>query len=341
MSDSPAALSPELCEVLIDVARDPRSTLLRTPSAAVECSPRDVPILSARTPGWTSAERHLLQAYREEVGLLLRNAIRTGILSSPRGSLLFFHASRRSDHEACETPDDISRSAWILARMRHSRELNFDESAWIAALAAGEETWLPRLSSVAASALRIQATDTTRVLTGAALILESKLSAAHRFLSGVTRGSGGAWIESMAWSNLGLVASLRSNRPCAMHAYAQASCLSPANEVFALNCLVQAILLADLPLARLAASRVDELVLESSPNLKRYEQQRRLSGFPVPSRTRKIARTIADSGDHAARAIANVLYRELGRVQELFAGGVAGLPADRRKRARRMLRLAT
>ena len=58
-----------------------------------------------------------------------------------------------------------------------------------------------------------------------------------------------------------------------MYAYSQASYLCPSSEIFAMNCLVQAILLADLPLARFAAARVDELVAEPGPNLDRYVQQ--------------------------------------------------------------------
>lgn len=64
---------PDLEQVLLDVARDPKAKLLRVPSSQdVVRVMRSEPI-GVHAPGLRVAERHLLQVYREELAILLRS----------------------------------------------------------------------------------------------------------------------------------------------------------------------------------------------------------------------------------------------------------------------------
>ncbi len=68
-------LEPEVEEILREVARRPGSALLRVPRKDVARTvlERDT-LLHARTAGLSSAERHLVQVYREELAFALRQA---------------------------------------------------------------------------------------------------------------------------------------------------------------------------------------------------------------------------------------------------------------------------
>ena len=66
---------PEVEELLRELAADPTSTLLRVPRKGIVPTLFDKhTMVSPRAAGLSSAERHLLQVYREDVALLLREA---------------------------------------------------------------------------------------------------------------------------------------------------------------------------------------------------------------------------------------------------------------------------
>jgi hypothetical protein len=61
-------LAPQVRELLLEIAKDPRSSLFQsTPREVVTAATLNVESVSAGTAGWTPAERHLIKAYREEL----------------------------------------------------------------------------------------------------------------------------------------------------------------------------------------------------------------------------------------------------------------------------------
>ena len=80
-------LDPEVRELLREIGSDPRSGLFRvTPREASIAATADIPSASAGTAGWTPAERHLLQVYREETAAALRGVYQEKVFSDPVAS---------------------------------------------------------------------------------------------------------------------------------------------------------------------------------------------------------------------------------------------------------------
>ena len=85
ISPADLGLDPEVEGILVDIARDKNSTLLRVPT-------RDLGAFAvsghvAGTTGLTSAERHLLQTHRVELARALRDICRSSLRSNPVATL--------------------------------------------------------------------------------------------------------------------------------------------------------------------------------------------------------------------------------------------------------------
>ena len=75
MSPSQQIFSPELEEILHDVARNPESVLLRAPRSKPTAKMFDaIGPAGSMAGGLSSAERELLRAHRDELASLLRDA---------------------------------------------------------------------------------------------------------------------------------------------------------------------------------------------------------------------------------------------------------------------------
>ncbi len=109
VSPDPDLFPPELEELVTEIARDPRSSFLRTerpPRPTALFDPPDP--LSPRTPGLTSAEREILTVYREELTALLLQRWLTEVTERPaKGSWIFAGSAADGRVSRAEPPHSV------------------------------------------------------------------------------------------------------------------------------------------------------------------------------------------------------------------------------------------
>lgn len=72
MKSDAILLSPEVADLVIRIAQRPDSTFLRVPAGSAGRALIQGPIIRERQPGLSSAERHLVAVYRDELAFALR-----------------------------------------------------------------------------------------------------------------------------------------------------------------------------------------------------------------------------------------------------------------------------
>lgn len=187
---SESRFDPEVLALLDEIASDPRASLLRMPARPLKnwiAGPEEV--LSPHASHLTRAERHLVQAYREEAASVLVEACirelsqsRVADSSTPPSPTLEARARRLVDHAGIDGPD-----LEPLERVASSK----------------------RVSSlvIAGAAMRLAPSDVARNCLGAALTLEGSPASARRVLGPVARDGATARQRAKALANLGMVCS--------------------------------------------------------------------------------------------------------------------------------------
>jgi hypothetical protein len=127
MSADPLILDPEFEALLREVAADPNSTLLRVarPKVVRGFFERE-DAASASETGLSAAERHLVQAHRNELAWLLRQAAFSKLLDGPVSKLCVSRHGPRGEDRSPSSQADLS------ARWRDGRSEPMDEPSTVA-----------------------------------------------------------------------------------------------------------------------------------------------------------------------------------------------------------------
>lgn len=274
MADWNPDLDPDLREVLLDVASDPRTTLFRvTPRDVAVGALDDVPSASAGTAGWTAGERELLTAYREHVGELLRVAFAVRLEMDEGAKDLVLNDSLHYDEH--KTRADVRRL------VRSSRSVSLGESVrtFLRTIAEEEPLRWPSLGELAHASLRLVDNDATRVAQAVDLVVrqryEEGLAVAHRAAGKGTR----RFVRACAWSIIGLAGSLRGKLEDAREGFGRAHRLAPYDVEFAANCYVNALDRGRREEVVVTAKALDELAGSSDRAVERFISMNRARGY--------------------------------------------------------------
>jgi len=200
MSSDTIQLNPEVRELLLDIAKDPRSSLFRTvPREVVTAATMDLPSLSAGTAGWTPAERHLLRGYREELAEALTGVYRR-LSETATGAVNFTTVNRPPHVNADRNTEVLSRSPFASSLDPGVREV-------VAHLAMGAGGTV-RLDTITNAISRLRNDHRSANLHGMALILEDKLPEAAHLLRAVYEQTPRDSVRYYAAINLSLALAL-------------------------------------------------------------------------------------------------------------------------------------
>jgi hypothetical protein len=186
MTDRDPWIDPEAEALLLEVARDPRSTLLKVerPRALSPVVASGGDLLVTHKTGLSSAERKLLDVYREEAAYLLRLGYwelwRQGGPAHSRG--LFFTAPEQAE-VSCELSDLELRIATCRDGLDgHESELGMIESALVVLRQGGGS-----LIDLAKLSLRLAPSISARTWIGTELSLAGDLDAAESAFEALAR----------------------------------------------------------------------------------------------------------------------------------------------------------
>jgi hypothetical protein len=201
MTQRTITLAPEVRELLFEIAKDPRSTLFgTTPSETVIAATMDLPSASAGTAGWTSAEGHLLSAYREELAIALGSVFHLLSVENP-GLVHFIEADGVVRSREREQAAALVRSPLLAG-------LDEELRSTVTQIAGGTQGKLA-LDKITNVICRLRNDHRSANLHGMALMLEGKLQDAADVLQRVLGEAPRPTVFYCAATNLGLVRTLR------------------------------------------------------------------------------------------------------------------------------------
>jgi hypothetical protein len=204
MSALPFTLDPEVEHILQEVARDPRSSLLRVerPKVIRGLLERE-PSVGVATAGLTSAERHLVQTRRSETAYALRVLCLHALQTDSRGEHVFSRQGVLDTSDLARKLSAFGRS-WNASEVEHVTDLGADADIVRRALAPVTTPSMPMLS-LCTVAMRLEPTDTVRIYAAQWLSLDSQHRGALGLFLNVmtqplTRG-----MSSLVEGNIGFV----------------------------------------------------------------------------------------------------------------------------------------
>lgn len=270
ISPADLGLDPEVEGILVDIARDKNSTLLRVPT-------RDLGAFAvsghvAGTTGLTSAERHLLQTHRVELARALRDICRSSLRSNPVATL---HLAEQVSLSA-SSPQLSPARAVAIARERIA-DLDEGQTQEVTSInrlletaTTTHDSEFTTIERLAAASIRLQPTDTARILVGIERTYRGLTRSSIAILSGVVAGSSTHTVKSYALSNLANALNESGQTEDALTAYLAAGELSDDRAIPALSSLLLAASLDDTRRGRRIASRVDWKFGPNHPAIDRF-----------------------------------------------------------------------
>lgn len=271
VNPEPPALEPELEALLREIARDPRSSLLRFPRPARPLDlARTWEAASRTSPGLTPAERHLLEVHRAETAQFLLDRWLHEVTARPR---VGFALSKGSDVEAVvgeESADrqmGVSRLASLLPEARaefaaESATLDFDKSLTsieLSGLVLAAERMLPSILSKTYIAYDQSLNTQPRAALGN---LRRLLEAERR-----------PGMRSHLWQAMGFVAGTTGDLALACMCYGRSIRMEETRLNPLAVWLVLCVQVGDRENALTAARRIDELVREDHPLLLDFREE--------------------------------------------------------------------
>jgi len=251
---------PEVEELLRELAADPTSTLLRVPRKGIVPTLFDKhTMVSPRAAGLSSAERHLLQVYREDVELLLRQAwILCSQQNEPFGPVMSWHLTVDSRHEPPAIGEWNRRAQRAL-----ERPLKGDgapEARELLSLCVRESPLsLPSQTQLAAAALRLVPTNQARIYIACDLQHSDRIETALRGFQDVLSRSS-AFHKSFCLQNMAAAYEELGDIQAASLYAAEASSLDESRPDPLMNWLYLSIQRRDREATLRASTRVDELL---------------------------------------------------------------------------------
>ena len=245
---STIVLPEEIRELLGEIARDPRSRLFRqTPHERVAAPLIGRESVSARTAGWKPAERHLIQAYRDELACALGAVFHHLSVTRPIAREVV-GAGRGCGREAIDRARRLEGSEYL-------SELDPDVRAAVEQITSGTDC---RLDLITNLIVRLRNDHRSANLHGYALLIEGDHAEARAVLGTVLDQSIRSEMRFLAAINCGLAAQL-DGAPLAEQLEFYMAALSERPEPEALaSVLVTSALLGRSDLADLAGRFLNE-----------------------------------------------------------------------------------
>lgn len=257
MSDPFETMDPNLKEVLLDIAKDERSTLFRVEPREIAVGVMDdVPSLSAGTAGWTPAERHLLQAYREDVALLLQDAFRVRLTTDETGKEMF-RFTDSVERRVSAGGSHLSVIANRLGRNAHSHDLSPEVQATLGEIATLSHSGPSSIGSLAHLAHRLVPSEVGLILVGISLVFEDQLDQAMALFQGHLETSVRSDMRRHSWANLGKAFTQNGESRKAYVAHMEARLGGPWTHVHAWNCFATALDCGDSDLIRESLEHIE------------------------------------------------------------------------------------
>jgi hypothetical protein len=301
----PALLSPEIEGLLRELAADPRSELLRVPrpSSVESFFAMETPI-GATQAGLLPGERELLRVHREELARLLREATAARLFATASGAchLVRFQTPTRRR--------EWSRPAWETRVARALGSENGGDVALRALIGADVSSWPPALN-LARLSHTIVPSDSARILSGIALVLDDEPRTALHLLDTVADRRRRGPLGANVWINLGLAYASIGDPVSAATANERSARLGEPSGTAAMNWLYNALVIGNETSIRSAAEWLGESVPGDSAALDDYVNDQSLRARSTPPERSAVAkRWIRKSSDLwplSARRVASVL----------------------------------
>ncbi len=265
MNGGTHTLDPNVEEILVEIAGQPGSRLLRmTPEQRAAAARGESLELIPYATGLTAAERHLLRVCRAEVAYLLRTAYWNLLLRDEA------HEARvKHDFEVEDVAD---------RRQRVERELEWAPSlrAWartnelLGRCLAARIDRAPKRADYLIAALQLEDTGEARNDLALEWILAGELENARATFEKLTTGVLTQKQEQICWHNIGFLHTSRGDDGRAVDAFAISATIDGGDPETDFNLLRCALRLGDSTLAARAAARVDEQVSADDPDLARF-----------------------------------------------------------------------
>lgn len=288
MTERDPWIDPEAEALLLEVAKDPRSRLLKVerPRALSKVVASGGDLLVKHKTGLTNAEKKLLEVYREEAAYLLRLAYfelwqRAGVE----------HNQGRAISEARDEPLQVgvSNLASLLLSIRATPELNgpIDKEIKhaLALISMPSTRWVP----LAQSSLKFAPSSPGESYVGMELMISGDLVGAARIYQSLLEKALPVARRARYLNTLALIRLDRGEVEEGMRCYRRAAKVAPENATAAFSWLWSSIHRGNLQEVEIAASHVDSLWPEPSAALSSllravYEQRARgYRAFAEPS----------------------------------------------------------
>lgn len=264
MSPETPFLDPEVKELVREVLADPKAKLLSARSVAD--FPARAAFLEPVRPsaiGLTTAERHLLRAYREEVAWILRNAAARALLEGPgQRPLTYVSESRSASPAPCE---ELVRRAAQAQESRFRLTITEGEASALGVVGTGGAPRVARY--LARISLQLVPCDSARVCMAYASIQEGAFIAADELLQRVIESTSSETSRSVAHENLGLSLVGQGRVVEACDAYSRACGAGPPRPSPLMDLLITECMRGDLVAARRTAERLDTLFTPEHPGV--------------------------------------------------------------------------
>lgn len=203
MSPDLITLSPEVEEVLRDVARRPGSGLLRVEPRNVLRSVLEAEVLARATgAGLSAAEKHLVQVHREEVAYALRAAAYYQLVNGPDAPEFYTDRAVASRARSIPTMHEVQRAV-STAMERGPEAIDTGVRLLLLACNACGRPDGPRIGMLAGAAHRLVPTQASRIYAGVDLRHGGKKHSAISAFGAVVRTGGTTEAGASAWMQLG------------------------------------------------------------------------------------------------------------------------------------------
>jgi hypothetical protein len=267
MSPDLITLSPEVEEVLRDVARRPGSGLLRVQRKDVlRAVVAGDSLVRATSAGLSSAERQLLQVHREEVAYALRAASYHRLVHGPDAPE--FLADRAIHKLARAVPSQLDVQRAVTGALEVERGgVESGSSVLLRACLGRERAAWPRVDTLAAAAHRLVPTDASRIYVGLEMRRIGQPFAALVAYRSVIHVGGALSTQVAAWTNIGDLLFAQGKIEDASRAAGRASALDASTLCAHVSQAVCAILINRSAQVQKCVETLEEVMLQRPDGL--------------------------------------------------------------------------
>jgi hypothetical protein len=285
MSAEPMLFTPEVEEVLREVAADPRSSLLKISRPEhLRGHFERYSNVGPQTAGLTAAERHLVTAYRSEVARLLGDVCRRRLVDA---------SPTISCSVTVDTQVKIYEEHELRERAKEIRDLGTEWTEpgieeLLASCVSGAISREPTVTDLATAMARLEPSDSARVLAGLDLNLRGSPRVALQLYRSALEGQPDALMESQIWDNVGQSLAVLGEDESALRASRSASTVNPSKVTSRFVWCQAALVLGIHEDAEDAALQINDLVGPNDEAVNWYLlmlKHRRASGEWVPTNT--------------------------------------------------------